>query len=270
MTFGDKGTGLRLMTAARECTRSLVALLFFAHGNSRLYHRKQGSPFWAELLQNRAQVVSARTRKEVYLTFEYIRSLDQALDWSAESAFVRESLAPLASGAFTRDEASYFIPLLAAEPHFVSLIEAINLEALRRDPDDPRFRLFSVLGHTRSPYDLDIAELDNIYRDAIRQGDTKTAELAKAAIGTAENLSEPEDEEEDFGLPSDQLEEMRQMAAQMSDAEFEEFRKESAKLIPLKLFDLVMAGIRKKSARRPQSEKRQRPYMGTDEPDLFS
>ena len=69
MTFGDKGMGLRLMTAARECTRSLLALLLFAHGNSRLYQRKQGSPFWAELLQNRAQVVSARVRKEVYLAF---------------------------------------------------------------------------------------------------------------------------------------------------------------------------------------------------------
>src|SRR5271165_485783 len=270
MTFGDKGMGLRLMTAARECTRSLVALLFFAHGNSRLYHRKQGSPFWAELLRNRDQVAGARVRKEVYLAFEYIRSLDEALDWSAESAFVRESLAPLASGAFTRDEASYFIPLLGVEPHFVSLAEAINSEALRRDPDDPRFRLYSVFGRTRSPHDLDIAELDNIYHDAIRQGDTKTAELARAAIGTAENLSEPEDEEEDFGLPSDQLEEMQQMAAQMSDAEFEEFRKESAKFIPLTLFDLVMAGVRGKSSRRSRSEKRQRPSMRTDEPDLFS
>jgi thioredoxin-like negative regulator of GroEL len=270
ITFGDKGMGQRLMKAARECTRSLVALLFFAHGNSRLYHRKHGSPFWAELLQNRDQVVSARVRREVYLAFEYIHSLDKALDWSAESAFVRQSLAPLASGAFTRDEASYFVPLLAVDPHFVSLAEAINSEALRRDPDDPRFRLYSVFGRTRSPYDLDIEQLDKIYHDAIRQGDTKTAELARAAIGTAENLLEPPDEKEDFGFPSDELEEMQRMAAQMSDADFEEFRKESEKFIPLTLFDLVMSGVREKSSRRPQSEKRQRPSRRTDEPDLFS
>ncbi|MBV8224188.1 MAG: hypothetical protein JO232_03240 [Verrucomicrobia bacterium] len=270
MKFGDKGMGLRLMTAARECTRSLVALLFFAHGNSRLYYHKQGSPFWAELLRNRAHAASARVRREVYLAFEYIRSLDEALDWSAESAFVRESLAPLASGAFTRDEASYFVPLLAVDPHFVSLAEAINSEALRCDPHDPRFRLYSVFGRTRSPHDLDIAELDSIYHDAIRQGDAKTAKLARAAIGAAENLSEPPDEEEDSGLPSDQLEEMRRRAAGMSDAEFEEFRKESVDFIPLTLFDLVMAGVSEKSSRRPKSEKRQRPSMRTDEPDLFS
>jgi hypothetical protein len=270
MTFGDNGMGLRLMSAARECTRSLVALLFFVHGNIRLYQHKQGSPFWAELLRNRAQVASARVRREIYLAFEYIRSLDAALDWSAESAFVRESLAPLSSRAFTRDEASYFVPLLAVDPPFVSLAEAINSEALRRDPDDPRFRLYSVFGRTRFPHDLDIGELDKIYHDAIRQGDTKTAELARAAIGTAENLSEPANDEEHFGLSSDQLEEMRQMAAGMSDAEFEEFRKESAKLIPLRLFDLVMAGVRGKSSRRPQSEKRQRTSMRTDEPDLLS
>jgi len=270
MIFGDKGMGLRLMTAARECTRSLLALLFFAHGNSRLYQRKQGSPFWAELLQNRAQVVSARVRTEVYLAFEYVCSLDEALDWSAESAFVRESLAPLASGAFTRDEALYFVPLLAVNPHFISLAEAINSEGLRRDPDDPRFRLYSVFGRTRSPYDLDIAEVDKIYHDAIRQGDTKTAELARAAIGTAENLLEPSDEEEDFGLPSDQLEDMRRMAAEMSDAEFEKFREESAEFMPLPLFDLVMAGIRDKSSRRPRSDQRRRGAGRTNQPDLFS
>jgi hypothetical protein len=269
-TFGDKGMGLRLMTAARECTRSIVPLIFVAHGYSRLFNRQQGSQFWAEVLRNRAQVASERVRREVYLAFEYVRSLDQALDWSAESAFVRESLAPLASGAFTRDEASYFVPLLAIDPQFVSLAEAINSEALRRDPDDPRFRLYSIFGRTRSPHDLDIAELDDIYYDATRQGDTKTAELARAAIGTAENLSEPASEMEDFGLSRDQLEEMKQMAAQMSDAEFEEFRKESAKLIPLKLFDLLMAGATGKSSRRPQSERRQSRSPRTDEPDLFS
>jgi hypothetical protein len=231
-----------------------------------LFHRKQGSPFWAELLRNRAQVASARVRREVYLAFQHILSLDEALDWSAESAFVRECLAPIASRDFTREEAYYFLPLLGQDPQLVSLAEAINSEGLRRDPDDPRFRLFSVLGRTRSPDDLDIAELDNIYRDAIRQGDTKTAELARAAIATAENLSETDD----FGLPSDRLEEMRRTAAGMSDVEFEAFRKESARLIPLTLFDLVMAGVRGKSSRRPQSEKRQRPSPRTDEPDLFS
>ena len=270
MKFGDNGMGQRLMAAARECTRSLVALLFFAHGNSRSYHHKQGSPFWAELVRNRAQVASARVRRDVYLAFEYIRSLDEKLDWSAESAFVRESLTPLASGAFTRDEASFFVPLLAQNPDFVSLAEAINSEALRRDPDDPQFRLFSVFGRARSPDDLDLAELENIYLDAIRQGDAKTAEVARAAIATAEDLFEPPDEDEDYGIPSDQLEEMRRVAAGMSDAEFEEFRKESAKIIPLTLFDLVMTGVREKSSRRPKSEKRQRPSMWTDEPDLFS
>jgi hypothetical protein len=270
ITFGDQGMGQRLMKAARECTQSLVALLFFAHGNSRLYRRKHGSPFWAELLQSRAQIVSARARREVYRAFEYIRSLDEALDWSAESAFVRESLAPLASGAFSRDEASYFVPLLAVDRHFVSLAEAINSEALRRDPHDPRFRLYSVFGRTRSPYDLDIEQLNIIYRDAIRQGDTKTAELARAAIETAENLLEPPDEKVDLGFPTDELEEMQRMAAQMSDAEFEEFRKESEKFIPLPLFDLVMAGVREKSSRQPQSAKRQGSRRKTDERDLFN
>jgi hypothetical protein len=270
MTFGDKKMGLRLMTAARECTRSLVTLLFFAHGNSRLYRRKQGSPFWEELLQNRAQVVSARVRKEVYLAFEYLLSLDEEFDWSAESAFVRECLAPLGSGAFSREEASDFVPLLSVYPPFVSLAQAIVSEALRRNPNDPRFRLYSLFGRSRSPLDLDIAAVDKIYHDAIRQGDTKTAKLAKAAMGIAENLLEPPIEEEDFGFPSDELEDMRRMAAEMSDTEFEEFREESSKVIPLQLFDLVMAGIRKKSSRRPQSDQHRRASWRTDQLDLFN
>ena len=162
------------------------------------------------------------------------------------------------------------MPLLAVYPPFVSLAEAIVSEALRRDPDDPRFRLHSVFGRSRSPADLDIAEVDKIYHDAIRQGDTKTAELANAAMEAAENLLEPPIEEEDFGFPSDQLKEMRRMAAQMSDAEFEKFRKESDKFIPLTLFDLVMAGVREKSSRRPQSEQRQRTSRRTDQLDLFN
>jgi len=266
-TFGDKGMGSGLMTAARECTRSLVALLFFAHGNSRLYQRKQPSPFWAELLQNRDQVVSARVRKEVYLAFEYLRSLDKALDWSAESAFVRECLAPLAAGAFAREEALYFVPLLVASSPFASLAEAIVSEALRRDPEDPRFRLYAVLGRSRSPVNLDLGALDKIYHDAIRQGDTKTAEVAQAAMEAAEDLLEPP-LEEDFGLPLDQLEDIRRMAAEMSDAEFEKFREASGKSIPLPLFDVIMAEVREKSSRGPHAEQHQRARQG--QLDLFN
>jgi tetratricopeptide (TPR) repeat protein len=269
LAFGDKGMGARLMTAARECTRSLVALLFFAHGNSRLYQRKQGSPFLAELLRNRAQVVSARVRKEVYLAFEYIRSLDGALDWSAENSFVRKCLDPLRSEAFTREEAAYYVPLLAVYPPLVSLAEGITAEALRRDPDDPLFRLYSVFGHSHSPIDLDIAEVGRIYHDAIKQGDKKTAQLAKAAMGIAENFVEPPDEGEAFGPPSDQLEEMRRMAAEMSAAEFAAFRQESSKFIPLPLFDAVMAGIREKPSHQPQPERRRRANRSTNQPDLF-
>jgi hypothetical protein len=269
MTFGDEGMGLRLMTAARDDTRSPVALLFFAHGYSRLYRHKQGSRFWAELLQNRAQVVSARVRNEVYLAFEYLRSLDEALDWSAESAFVRECLAPLASGSFTRDEALYFVPLLAVYPPFISLAEAIVAEALRRDPTDPRFRLLSVLERSRSPDDLDVAEIDKICRDAIRQGDTKTAAAANAAMEAVKSFYAPPIEEDDFGFP-DEVDEMRRMAAQMSDAEFENFRKESDKIIPSGLFDLVMAGVRERPSRRPESEQRPRATRRTDQLDLFN
>jgi hypothetical protein len=271
-TFGDKKMGQRLMTAARECTRSPVALLLFVHGNSRLYERKQGSPFWAELRQHRAQVVNARVRKEVYLAFEYLLSLDEALDWNAESVFLRECLAPLSAEAFTREEASYFLPLLRGSglAPLVSLGEDIVSEALRRDPDDPRFRLYSVLGRSRSPYDLDIAEVDRIYHDAMRRGDAKTAQLAHAAIETARNLIEAPDEEEDYGFPSGQIEEMRRMAAQMSDAEFEKFRKDSDKFIPMRLFDLVMAGVRDKSSRPTEPEQRKRTHRPSDQPDFFN
>jgi tetratricopeptide (TPR) repeat protein len=280
-TFGDKGMGGRLMTAARECTRSLVALLFFAHGYSRLYQRKQASLFWAELLQQRAQVVTAGDRREVFDSFEYVHSLDETLDWSAETAFVRECLAPLGSTAFTREEGSYFMPALGKYPALSSLAQAIISEALRRDPDDPRFRLFSVLRKTRSPLELDFAAVDKIYHDAIRQGDTNTAKVAKAAMQTAESLAYPpiddeeeEEEEEDedapFGIPLDELRQMRQMAAQMSDAEFEAFRKESAKEIPLPIFDLVMGRIMGKSSRRSQSAQSRRGTRKTDQLDLFN
>ncbi len=89
-------------------------------------------------------------------------------------------------------------------------------------------------------------------------------------MGTAENLFEPPSDEEDFGLPSDEIEDMRRIAAEMSDAEFEKFRKASAKIIPMPLFDLIMAGIREKSSRKPKSEQRRRAGRRTNQPDLFS
>jgi tetratricopeptide (TPR) repeat protein len=275
-TFGDKGMGRRLMTAARECTRSLAALLFFAHGYSRLYQRKQASPFWAELLQQKPQVVTAGHRRDVFESFEYVRSLDVTLDWSAETKFVRECLAPLGSSAFTREEGSYIVPALGRYPALSSLAQAIISEALRRDPNDPRFQLFSVLGKTRSPLDLDFAAVDKIYHEAIRRGDTNTAKVAKSAMQTAESLAYPpiddndeEDEDTPFGIPLDELEQMRQMAAQMSEAEFEAFRQESAKEIPLPIFDLVMGRLAK-SSRRSQSAQSRRGSRRTDQLDLFN
>ena len=125
-----------------------------------------------------AQVVTERVRKEVYLMFEYLRSFDKILDWSAESAFVRNCLAPLGSEAFSREEVIYFVPL-AVYPEFHSLVKAIVSEGLRRDPKDPRFRMYSVLGRHRSPLDFDLAKVEKIYHDATRQGDIKTAEIAK-------------------------------------------------------------------------------------------
>jgi tetratricopeptide (TPR) repeat protein len=271
LASGDKRMGTKLMTEARECTRSLVTLLFFAHGMSRLYCKKQGSVFWAELLQKRSQIVSASVRKEIHQIFEYIRLLDQAGDWRAETAFVRKCLEPLCSKAFTREEADYFVPLLAKHPPFLSLAESIVKEALRRDPDDAQFRLFSLLGRVHSPMDVNIEELDEIYHDALKQGDTKAARTAQAAISLTEDYFESleEEEEDDFGLPEHQLEEMRRMAEKMSDAEFEAFRQESRKFIPAPVFDLIMSGIREKPSRRSPSRKRRGAKQWDDQPDLF-
>jgi hypothetical protein len=254
-----------------------VALLFFAHGYSRLYQRKQASPFWAELLQQGRQVVTAGDRREVFDSFEYVHSLDETLDWSAETNFVRKCLAPLGSSAFTREEGSFIVPALGRYPALSSLAQAIISEALRRDPDDPRFQLFSVLRKTRSPLELDFVAVDKIYHEAIRRGDTNTAKAAKKAMQTAESLAyspfddeEEEDEDTAFGLPLDELRQMRRMAAQMSDAEYEAFRQESAKDIPLPMFDLVMGRILGKSSRRSQSAQSRRGSRRTDQLDLFN
>ena len=51
---------------------------------------------------------------------------------------------------------------------------------------------------------------------------------------------------------------MRRAAAEMSDAEFEAFRKESGKFIPLSIFDLIMADVRGGPSRRPRPERRRR------------
>ena len=269
MTLGDTGKGSRLIAAARESTRSLAALLFFAHGYSRLYPHKGRGVFWEELRQNRRQIATAQDRKEIYLVFEYVRSLDEDLDWSAESEFVRSCLAPLSDAAFNREEALYFVPLLSTYPRLGSLAKSILSEALRRYPDDSRFRLYSVFARSRTPADLDIVEVEKICDDAMRRGDTKTAELARSAIKTAEQALELADEEEDdFGFPHEELEEMRRAALEMSDAEFDKFRKESSKIIPLPLFDLFMAGVRKKSW-APESERRRRTGKQTDQLDFL-
>ena len=188
LTFGDQEMGSRLVNAARECTHSLVALQFFLHGISRLYKHSQGKTFWAELLKSQPQVVSARVRKEVFLMFEHLRSLKEDLDWSAESTFVRNCLAPLGSTAFSREEAIYYVPRFGPHPEFHSLGEAMIAEGLRRDPNDPRFRMYSELEDLRSPLDLDLAKVESIYRDATRQGDKETAGIAKTLMQLAENF----------------------------------------------------------------------------------
>jgi tetratricopeptide (TPR) repeat protein len=271
LTFGDQKMGWRLVNAARECTHSLVALQLFLHGISRLYKHSQGRPFWTELLKSQPQVASARVRKEVFLMFEHLRSLKKDLDWSAESTFVRNCLAPLGSTAFSREEAVYYLTRFGPHPEFRSLGETMIAEGLRRNPNDPRFRMYSELENLRSPIDLDLAKVESIYRDATRQGDKETAGIAKGLMQLAENLDESLfEEDEDFGIPKDQIEEMRRMAAEMSDAEFEAFRQDSRKFIPLPLFDLVMGGRRKKSSRPRPSEQARKAQRRSDHPDLFS
>ena len=131
--------------------------------------------------------------------------------------------------------------------------------------------MYSELENIRSPLDLDFAEIESIYRDATRQGDKETAGMAKTLMQLAENLDEsPFEDDEDFGMPRDQIEEMRRMAAEMSDAEFEAFRQDSRKFIPLPLFDLVMGGKRKKSSRRPASEQARKAQRRNNQPDLFN
>jgi len=270
LTFGDQGMGARLVNAAREGTHSLVALQFFLHGISRLYKHNQGRAFWSELLKSQPQVVSAGLRKEVFLMFEHLRSLKEDLNWTAESTFVRNCLAPLGSKAFSREEVIYYIPRFAAYPELHSLGETMIAEGLRRDPNDPRLRLYAEVGNLRSPLDLDLTKVENIYRDATRQGDKETAGIAKTLMRVAGNFDEsPFEEDEDFGLPRDQIEEMRRMAAEMSDAEFEAFRQDSRKFIPLPIFDLVMGGKRKKSS-HPQSDQARNARRRTDQPDLFN
>jgi hypothetical protein len=119
--------------------------------------------------------------------------------------------------------------------------------------------------------DVNIEELDEIYHDALKQGDTKAARTAQAAISLTEDYFESleEEEEDDFGLPEHQLEEMRRMAEKMSDAEFEAFRQESRKFIPAPVFDLIMSGIREKPSRRSPSRKRRGAKQWDDQPDLF-
>jgi tetratricopeptide (TPR) repeat protein len=271
LTFGDQGTGSRLVKAARDCTHSPVALQFFLHGISRLYKHSQARTFRAELLKSSPQVVGARARKEVFLMFEHLRSLKEDLDWSAEGNFVRNCLAPLGSKAFSREEAIYYIPRFGPHPEFHALGETMIAEALRRDPSDPRFRLYSEVGNLQSPLDLNLAKVEAIYRDASRQGDKETAGIAKTLMQLVENLDEsPFEDDEDFGLPRDQIEEMRRMAAEMSDAEFEAFRQESRKFIPLPIFDLVMGGKRKKSSPHPPSGQARNTPRRADQTDLFS
>jgi tetratricopeptide (TPR) repeat protein len=271
LTFGDTGMGLRLVKAARESTQSPVALEFFLHGISRLYKSNPGRTFWAELRKSQPQVISARVRKEVFLMFEYLRSLKEDLDWTAESKFVRDCLAPLGSKAFSREEVIFYIPKFGPYPEFHSLGENLIAEGLRRDPTDPRFRLYSEMGDLRSPLDLDLAKVEIIYRDATRQGDKETAGIAKTLIQVVENFDEsPFEDDEDFGLPRDQIEDMRRLAIEMSDAEFEAFRQESRKFIPLPLFDLIMGGKRNKSSRRSPSELERNAQRRTDPPDLFN
>ncbi len=266
--FGDKGMGKRSMTAALECTRSPVALLLYAHGSDRLCRSKKGSQFWTQLTQSRKQVTSASVRKDVCLTFEYLRATNMELDWRAEFAFVADCLAPLGADDFTREEATFFLPRIWEYPEFRSLTKAIISKGLRHHPGDPRFRLFSVLSRTSSPGDLDLAKVDQIRRDAVRQGDTKTAQVAQAALNTAKKSLEFPIEDDDFGFTGDEIDEMRSMAAQMSDAEFAEFREESRKYIPVRLFDEAMAGVRKKSSPKPKSEQR-RPFGSKDQLELF-
>ena len=93
-------------------------------------------------------------------------------------------------------------------------------------------------------------------------------ELARSAINSADQFFQPPDEEDDYGFPREQIEDMRRMALEMSDTEFEKFRKDSGKIIPLPLFDLLMAGVRKKSS-ATESEKRRRTGKRTGQPDLF-
>ena len=261
--YGDKAAGERLIAAARESAHSLAALLFFAHAYHRVCERGNPvqSPFWDPLRST--EVCTAGDRKAVSLVLQYARAINGDMDWRAECAFVADCLAPVASRDFTPEEAAYYIPLLATDPAFLSLVKRLIKAGLKNDPEDPQFRLFNVLNRQGAPSQREVSELEGILEDARRRGDAKTEKLAGNALHGMRGSLMPvfdgdfeDDFEDDFDadepdepdfLPQ-QIDEMRERAATMSDAEFATFRKDSQKFIPLELFDLFMEGIRGKQS----------------------
>ena len=270
--FGDPALGKPLVDAMRETAQTQPALLLFAHVYHRLCEQghPQKTPYWKELKSGKVR--TAQERRTLFPVLQYARLLDNNIVWNAETDFVRDCIAPVAAKAFTADEAAHYILLLAQDSPFRPLVKKLIARGLRHDPKNPQFRLFEVLNRQGSPSDEWIVEVERIQEDARRCGDKNTEKEAASLIRNMERLLDEEDgfdvendsddfdaeddnfgEDDDFSFSNIIIKTMQKHAAQMNDAEFKAFRKESGSVIPLEFFDKVMAGVRGKPSKPTKS-----------------
>jgi hypothetical protein len=95
---------------------------------------------------------------------------------------VRDSLAPVAGAAFTRDEATMLHMSLMGRPGFEKFAKELVKAGLRHDPTDPRFLLFKELAINRRNGWIDRYKISHLRDEAARRGDEQAVTLASEVL----------------------------------------------------------------------------------------
>jgi len=192
--WGDAVEADALLKRAREREPTPLTYLFFAQVTHRAYTDKywRESPFLAELEK---AVHGATTLTEIVRMMSIVdcwkRELP-TLSCNDEEGLIADALKKAVGQPFTRAEAVAIFENSGKYPALGKPLKAMIKEVLRRDPLDPRFRLWSLQLNNR-PQDFASEEirplLQSILDEASRRGDETATREARMLM---EAIDEPE------------------------------------------------------------------------------
>ncbi|MEX2382817.1 MAG: hypothetical protein WD490_10565 [Opitutales bacterium] len=254
--FGDAGTGkARKEQALAEAEKPLI-IRFFLAGVAIAYRLRPGpAPSHVKELQSALRnEVTVADCVQIWPILKYVRGLLSSKSMPHANQWYSECLRFAMERPFTGNEVCRLGHLCGSEGTFEVQLRPLILEGLKKDPGNPGLTIMKCLiSHEISMNSLDSLQLDELAHEAERRGDAESLQLIKNVkearpprlpdFDDVDELDDfdPEDELDASGL-ADEDENLLDIIANLSNAEFKALKREMADEIP----GVILDELRKK------------------------